>query len=122
MPMLEKFVVHRRSWEDWLLLVLGGLIFISPSLANTGYDNLTDANAVIVGLVIIVVAQLEIVAPFRWQEIVNLICGAWIMSAPLVLSYEGELRSWHFGLGGLVVIVTLLELLQDKHKGSGTTT
>ncbi len=73
------------------------------------------------GLIIIFVAQLEIVALARWEEIINLICGAWILVAPLILDYSGNLRLWHFGLGGLVVIITLLELWQDKQKGDAPT-
>jgi hypothetical protein len=57
----------------------------------------------------------------RWEEIINLICGAWIMAAPLVLQYGDQLRIWHFGLGGLVVIITILELWQDKQGGGSTT-
>jgi len=72
------------------------------------------ASALIAGFIIIFVAQLEIVALSRWEEIINLICGAWIVVAPLILGYSGNLRLWHFGLGGLVVIITLFEFWQDN--------
>jgi hypothetical protein len=120
MAIRKKLTAH-RSWEDWLLLALGALIFISPSFADSGYNGPPAASAVIVGLIIIFVAQLEIVALSRWEEIINLICGAWIAAAPLVLGYNSQLRYWHFGLGGLVVIITLFELWQDRQRG-GTTT
>jgi hypothetical protein len=110
-----------RSWEDWLLLALGALILLSPSFSERGYHGPPAANAFIVGLVMIFVAELEIVARSRWEEIINLICGAWIVAAPLVLNYGDRLRSWHFGLGGLVVIITIVELWQDKHGGGSTT-
>jgi hypothetical protein len=44
-----------------------------------------------------------------------------MMAAPLVLNYGDRLRSWHFGLGGLVVIITIVELWQDKQGGGSTT-
>ncbi|MGA7326785.1 MAG: hypothetical protein WBX25_20410 [Rhodomicrobium sp.] len=119
MPIL-KHPAH-QEWEDWLLLALGIAICVSPSLANSGYNGLLAASAVVTGLIIIFVAQLEIVALSRWQEFINLICGAWIAAAPLILRYYGQLRFWHFGLGGLVVIITLFEFWQDKQKGGGTT-
>jgi hypothetical protein len=112
MPIFKRFTTH-RPWQDWLLLALGALIFLSPSFTDHGYHGSPAASAVIVGLVILFVAQLEIVALSRWEEFINLICGAWIMAAPVVLGYGGQLRSWHFGLGGLVAIITLLELWQD---------
>jgi hypothetical protein len=118
LPPIKKFTAH-RSWEDWLLLILGALIFLSPLLSGSGYRGSPAASAVIVGLIMIFVAELEIVALFWWEEIINLLCGAWIMLAPLLLGYGGQLRVWHFGLGGLVVIITVLELWQDK-RGGGT--
>ena len=83
--------VHRPR-EDWLL------ICFSPSLAESGYSGAPAASALIAGFIIIFVAQLEIVALSRWAEIINLICGAWILVAPLILGYSGNLRLWHFGL------------------------
>jgi hypothetical protein len=65
----------------------------------------------------IFVSELQIVALSRWEEIINLICGAWIMAAPLVLGYSDPLRAWHFALGGLVVMITILELWQNKQRG-----
>jgi hypothetical protein len=103
------------------LLIIEIVICLSPSLADSGYDNLPAASAVIAGLIILFVAQLEIVALSRWQEIINLICGAWLAAAPLVLGYTGQLRFWHFGLGGFVLVITLFELWQDKQRGNATT-
>jgi hypothetical protein len=75
MPILKKLTTH-RSWEDWLLLALGIRILLSPSFYDSGYHGLPAASTLIAGLVIIFVAELEIVALFRWEEIINLICGA----------------------------------------------
>jgi hypothetical protein len=97
---------------------LGALIFLSPSFTNAGYSGLPAASAIVVGLIMIFVAELEIVALSRWEEVINLICGAWMVVAPLVLEYGDQLRYWHFALGGLTVIITLFELWQDKHSGT----
>ena len=116
----RKLAVH-RPWEDWLLLALGLLICFSPSLAESCYNGAPAASAVIAGFIIIFVAQLEIVALSRWEEIINLICGVWILVAPFILGYSGNLRLWHFGLGGLVVTITLFEFWQDQQKGDDAT-
>ena len=118
---IRKKLIPHRSWEDWFLLALGTLIFLSPSFADSGYHGLPAASAVIVGLIIMFVAQLEIVALSRWEQIINLICGAWIAAAPLILGYDSQLRFWHFGLGSLVVVIVLFELWQDKQKGGPAT-
>jgi len=120
LPPFKKLTQH-GSWEDWLLLILGVLILLSPSLANSAYQGPPAASALVVGLTMIFVAQLEIVALSRWEEIINLICGGWIMVAPLILEYSDQLRYWHFGLGGLVVFITLFELWQDRQEGGSRT-
>jgi hypothetical protein len=68
MPIFKAVAVH-GAWEDWLLLAIGIVICLSPSLADRGYDNLVSVSAVIAGLIIILAPKLEIVALSRWHEI-----------------------------------------------------
>jgi len=46
-----------------------------------------------------------------------LLCGLWIVASPFAFGYAGStLAFWHFGLGGLLVLLALLELWQDWHR------
>ena len=39
--------------------------------------------------------------------------SVWLAASPLVLGYGGAMAAWHFVLGGLLVVLSLLELWQD---------
>jgi hypothetical protein len=114
------FFKTHRTWEDWFGMLLGVLIALSPWLSGQvlSADDEYSAviiNAAIVGILVLGLAQLEYVALQRWEEVVEAFLGAWLIASPLVFGYstDGPLRFWHSSLGGLVVLVALLQLWQD---------
>ncbi|MBX9710138.1 MAG: SPW repeat protein [Xanthobacteraceae bacterium] len=116
------FNIH-RSWEDWFGMLFGLLIVISPLLAGPsehGSGVLPDHapaifSAVITGLLVFCVAEMEYMALQRWEEMCEMVLGLWLIMSPLVLGYSGEgsLRFWHTSLGGVVVLMAALKLWQD---------
>jgi hypothetical protein len=114
---LWKKVTH-REWQDWIGVGLGVLILVSPFIGDEPVGGIVMLNAVVVGLVVLIISQLEIVGPTSWEEIINAICGLWLIVSPLIFGYSaaGQLRYWHFGLGALVTIIALVELWQDRQK------
>jgi hypothetical protein len=62
--------------------------------------------------------SLRMCPPASWEEIINAICGLWLIVSPLIFGYSaaGQLRFWHFGLGALVTIIALVELWQDRQR------
>jgi hypothetical protein len=62
-------------------------------------------NTVLVGILVLGLAQLEYAALQRWEEVAEIILGVWLISSPYVFGYfdEGLLRIWHLTLGVLVV-------------------
>ena len=58
-------------------------------------------------------AAMEIVALRRWEEWIELACGAWLVISPFMFQYGGALMAWHMALGLLVAILAALELWQD---------
>ena len=101
---------RHRGWEDYCSAMLGVLIVLSPSLAGTDVGTAVSISAGLTGVLIAMIALLEIMALERWEEVLELVCGAWIVVSPVVLNYGGVLRFSHFVLGGLVVGLALLEL------------
>ena len=65
---------------------------------------------------ITMIALLEVMSLQRWEEVLELVCGAWVVAAPYVLGYGGVLRISHFVLGAAVVVLALLELWQDRNR------
>jgi ABC-type branched-subunit amino acid transport system permease subunit len=114
------FFQTHRSWEDWLGMLLGVLIALSPwfpgqFLLPYGDFDVIAVNAIAVGILVLGLAELEYVALQRWEETAEAFLGVWLIASPLVFGYstEGSLRFWHSSLGGLVVLLALLQLWQD---------
>ena len=95
------FNIH-RSWEDWVSMLIGVLIGFSPWLADQQHDQSVMWNAVLVGALVLALAQLEYVSLQRWEEIGEIALGLWLMASPFIFGYAeaGALRYWHFVLGG----------------------
>ena len=111
---IRLFNVH-RSWEDCVSMLLGVLIGFSPWLAGQQHDQSVMWNAVLVGALVLGLAQLEYVSLQRWEEIGEIACGLWLITSPFTFGYAegGALRFWHFSLGTIVVLIAALELWQD---------
>ncbi len=108
------FTTH-HSWEDWLVMALGVVIALSPWLAEESASRVVVWNSVLVGVLVFFVAQLEYVMLQRWEETCELVLGLWLVVSPYVLGYSGAgtLRFWHAAIGGLIVLIAVLELWQD---------
>lgn len=116
-PLIQKswFTEHRR-WEDFCSAGLGVLIVLSPALTNGHASAVVAVSAGLVGVVITMLALLEIMSLQRWEEVLEFICGAWIVISPLVLQYDGVLRIAHFVLGAAVAALAIFELWQDRKR------
>jgi hypothetical protein len=108
-----RFISVHRTWEDWVGIFLGVLIGLSPWIA--GYsDQGPMLNAIAVGVVVLVLAEFGLVNLHRWEEIGELLCGLWLIVSPFVFGYTAAtLATWHFALGGIVVLLAAIELWQD---------
>lgn len=104
-----------RTWEDYVGIVLGVLIGMTPLIAGETTNQVALYNALVVGIFVLMLASFELVQLRRAEEIEELLCGGWLIASPFVFGYAGagQLRWWHFALGALVAIIALLELVQD---------
>jgi hypothetical protein len=116
-----RFFKTHRTWEDWLGMLLGVLIVLSPWFpTQAGQEIAADRSYVIlntfaVGVIILCLGQLEYVALQRWEEVAEIVLGLWLIASPYMFGYSGDgvLVFWHSGLGGLVVLLAALQLWQD---------
>jgi hypothetical protein len=110
-----RFLNIHRPWEDWVSMLLGVLIGLSPWLAGQQQDQAVVWNAFLIGALVLGLAQLEYVSLQRWEEVGEIACGLWLMLSPMIFGYAdaGELRIWHIVLGGTVALLAALELWQD---------
>jgi hypothetical protein len=102
-----------RRWEDMASILLGIVAALAAIVLHPEMDAIV-ANAVATGIVIVVLAALEITVPPRWEEPFEILAGAWLAISPFWLAYGDPLRTTHIAIGVLVVILGAVELWQDR--------
>jgi hypothetical protein len=116
------FFKTHRTWEDWLGMLLGVLIILSPWFPTQAGHEIVDAersvviiNTFAVGILVFGLAQLEYIALRRWEEVAAILLALWLIVSPYVFGYHGDglLRFYHSTLGGLVLLLATLQLWQD---------
>ncbi|MBI3507100.1 MAG: SPW repeat protein [Proteobacteria bacterium] len=110
--------VH-REWEDWAGIGLGVAITLSPWIARQDGDTSVVLTTVCIGILVLLLAEIGLVGLIRPIEIGELVCGLALAVWPFALGYAdaGELRYWHFSLGGFVTLLAAFELWQDWSGG-----
>ena len=103
-----------QSWEDVCSVSAGVLIVLSPLAAGSAATPSVAISAGLAGITITVMVMLQLMMLRRWEELLKLACGVWVVLAPLLLQYDGTLRLLHFILGGTVVFLSILEFWQDR--------
>ncbi|GIZ53936.1 SPW repeat protein [Noviherbaspirillum aridicola] len=99
-----------RYWHDWLNLLLGAWLFVSPWALNFT-DELPRAatNAWIVGAAIALIAAAALYVPKAWEEILNFLLGAWAIASPWLLGFAGNATATNSTLAtGILVAVLAL--------------
>ena len=117
----NRFFGTHRPWEDWLGMLLGVLIMVSPwfpiqvsDVVDIERSHLV-LNSFMVGMLVLGIAQLEYVALHRWEEVASIVLGLWLIASPNIFGYSDDqaLQLWHILLGGLVALIGALQLWQD---------
>ena len=111
----DQLIKVHRSWEDWAVLTLGLLVLLSPWITEQTSHSSAVTNASLAGILLIVIAGLEIMRLYRWHEVATLLLAAWLFVSPFVLGYATivPLATWHFVLGTVIAVLALLEIWQD---------
>ena len=111
--------VTDHEWQDVVCMGLGVLILLSPWIVQDEPGVVAKVNAVVVGLVVLLVSELELAGHTAREEAVNGAAGLWLMASAFVLRYSGELMIWHLALGALVAIFAAVEFWQERKGASG---
>jgi hypothetical protein len=104
-------------WQDAVMIVAGLWIAVSPWML--GFDEglgVATWNAVIVGLLIVVLAAVDLDAPARWEEAGLVVLGIWAMLSPPLLGMFAVLDATVSMMvsGALVVLLAGWELFNSK--------
>jgi hypothetical protein len=105
---------EHRSWEGYLSAGLGVLAVLSPTVLAEHATTAMIVNGGAVGVLIVALAVLELMSLERWEELLEMACGVWIVVLPFLFGYGGALRTVHVVLGAAVAVLAVIELWQDR--------
>ncbi|MFP3938796.1 MAG: SPW repeat protein [Acidobacteriota bacterium] len=104
-----------RHWTDWVNVIAGVWLVISPWVIATGLQENGAWNTVILGLVIAVVALFGF-ADTR-SEWVNVAAAVWLFFSPWLLGFVSESPNLAWNCWIVSVIVFLVALAGATHMG-----
>ena len=113
---LETSLRAGKGVPDWINLICGVLLFISPwVLAFSG--DMTPATTAWVGGIVIAVMGVAALAQFaEWEDWVALVAGVLMIIAPWVLGFAAMTYAvWTFVVLGLIVAVASVSEIWMVH-------
>jgi hypothetical protein len=100
-------------------LILGIILFASPWIFSfpAGHES---TNAMIGGIIIVVLSIAALAAFTVWEEWINLVVGLWLIVSPWVLHFAGTTAMYvSVVIGALVALLAAIELF-DVSQSSRT--
>lgn len=94
----------KQRWQDWVNLILGTWLFITPFFGMEMTSSTAAWNSYIFGVVVVVLSIWALVRPRAWEEWINLIVGIWLIIAPFALGYTMQTTAmWNSIVVGVIV-------------------
>lgn len=95
-----------RNAQDWVTLICGVLLFVSPWALGFAGDVMAARTAWVGGLVIAIMAIAALIQFAEWEEWIALIAGVAMIVAPWVLGFAAVTYAmWTCVVLGVVVAV-----------------
>ncbi len=121
MPVETSLRGADRSVQNWINLVCGVLLFISPWAIGFVGDVAAARTAWVGGIVIAVMAIAALIQFAEWEEWVSLIVGLAVAAAPWVLGFT----ALHYALAvcvvlGLIVALSSITEIWSVHSSPAT--
>jgi SPW repeat-containing protein len=106
----------KLKWQDWINLVAGLWIFVSPWALQQAVTTSTAVGEVsagsinwnlwIVGLAVATLALIALFAFQVWEEWVNVGLGLWLIASPWILGFStAALLTWNAVIIGVLIAV-----------------
>jgi hypothetical protein len=98
------------AWENWVNLVLGAWLFITPWALASGMifanAELFSWNCWIVGALVFASAILALLDLRPWEEVANIIFGVWMFLSPWLLGYSVQTAlAWNSVIVGALITI-----------------
>jgi hypothetical protein len=106
-----------KSVQDWINLVCGALLFISPWALGFSGDMMAARTAWVGGIVIAVMGIAALVQFAEWEDWVALIAGVLMIISPWVLGFAAmHLAAWTMVVLGLIVALASVSEIWIVHR------
>lgn len=113
--------MNKRHWQDWINLLLGMWIFVSPGVIGRGLDAVIVANYWIVSMAVVSLAVACLVAFRLWEERESLLLGFWLLISPWVLGFRtSTAHFWNAVIIGALLIVHAIWVLAEVGREKST--
>jgi intracellular septation protein A len=104
-----------RRWQDWVNVVVGVWVAISPWALGFANNQTAARTAWVLGAAIVVFAGIGIYMHEAWEEAINIILGVCLLGSPWALDFADQSTATaNFAISGvLVVAFGLWAMLRD---------
>ena len=111
-----------KEWQDWLNLLLGIWICVSPWALNFTDNPAATRTAVAVGFLIIVCEVFTFWALRLVEEWINVLLGGWLLISAWLLDVSASIARVDFiASGAAVILLAMYEIWDARRHPSGST-
>lgn len=88
----ERGVTATTRWQDWASFALGLWLAVSPWVLGYSHIETATANAAFIGLALALGSHFGVSFDESSVEWFNMAAGLWLVLAPFLLGYSGEIE------------------------------
>lgn len=114
-----------KRWQDWVNLLLGIWLFISPWVVGyVANDPGASRNAWILGVAIVIFSGIAVSTPQIWEEVINILLGIWMIISTWVVGFTTRAAETNAVIVGILLIIfAIWAMIIDRDwRRQGTTT
>lgn len=105
-----------KNVQDWINLICGILLFVSPWALGFSGDHMAARAAWVGGVVIFLMGGAALAQFAEWEEWVALIVGALVVIAPWVLGFAAiHAAMWSCVVLGIIVVLSSISEIWAVH-------
>src|ERR1700722_13646715 len=105
-----------KNVQDWINLICGALLFVSPWALRFSGDPMAARTAWIGGVIIFLMGLIALMQFAEWEEWVALIIGALVIIAPWAFGFAAtQAAMWSCVVLGVIVVLSSISEIWAVH-------
>ena len=105
-----------KNVQDWINLICGVLLFVSPWALGFLGDHMAARTAWVGGVIIFLIGVVALMQFAEWEEWVALVVGALVIIAPWVLRFAPiHAAMWSCVVLGVIVVLSSISEIWAVH-------